>query len=332
MSTLATQELWSIFDARRVKAPELKGLDAAVNGVRGWFTTRKPVLSALKAQAARIEKLEPEVQTLGSTAFKEAVAEVRDLARVKRLTGPAEDKAMALVREGARRAVGLRPYPVQSMGALAMTRGHSAEMATGEGKAPTAALAACFWGWCGRPVHIITVNDYLVQRDSEEMAPIYHELGLTVGHVIHESAPTERIDHYRRSVVYCTSKELVADFLRDQIMLGNLRNSTQTTVGMLMGQGAGRVMVPGLFRVIVDEADSLLIDEAVTPLIISNSPQEEGNAALHRAAYDLCDALEVGRDFTIDKTVKSVDLTARGQHRLELLSDGSGFWKGKRRR
>ena len=332
MSTLASQELWSIFDARRVKAPELKGLDATVNGIRGWFANRKPVLASLKAQAERIEKLEPEIQVLGSTHFKEAVAEVRDLARVKRLTGAAEDRAMALVREGARRAVGKRPYPVQLMGALAMTRGLIAEMATGEGKTLTAALAGCLWGWCGRPVHVITVNDYLVQRDSEEMGPIYQQLGLRVGHVIHETAPSERIDHYRRDVVYCTSKELVADFLRDQIALGNRRTSSATSIEMLIGQVNSRLQVPGLFRVIVDEADSLLIDEAVTPLIISNSPQEEPNAVLYRAAYELAEVLEEGRDFTIDKTVKHVDLTARGQDRLEMLSDGSGFWKGQRRR
>jgi preprotein translocase subunit SecA len=332
MSTLVTQELWSIFDARRVKAPELKGLDAMVNGVRGWFENRKRVLAQLKTQAARIEKLEPEIQNLGSTHFKEAVAEVRDLARLKRLTGAAEDRAVAIVREGARRAVGKRPYPVQLMGALAMTRGLIAEMATGEGKTLTAALAASLWGWCGRPVHIITVNDYLVQRDSEEMGPIYNMLGLSVGHVIHESAPSERIDHYRRSVVYCTSKELVADFLRDQIALGNRRTSAATSVEMLIGQVNSRLQVPGLFRVIVDEADSLLIDEAVTPLIISNSPQDEPNAVLYRAAMELADQLEEGRDFVIDKTVKHVDLTARGQDRLEDLSDGSGFWKGQRRR
>jgi preprotein translocase subunit SecA len=332
MSTVASQELWSIFDARRVKAPELRGLDASVNALRGWFANRRPILSQLKTQAERIEKLEPEVQDLGSTKFKEAVAEVRDLARVKRLTGPAEDRAMALVREGTKRAIGKRPYPVQLMGALAMTRGYIAEMATGEGKTITAALAASLWGWCGRPVHIITVNDYLVQRDAEEMGPIYNILGLSVGHIIHESHPSERIDHYRRSVVYCTSKELVADFLRDQIQLGNRRTSGQTAVEMLIGSVNNRLQVPGLFRVIVDEADSLLIDEAVTPLIISNSPDDEPNAVLYRAAYELAEQMEEGRDFIIDKTVKSVDLTARGQDRLEELSDGTGFWKGQRRR
>ncbi|HZN67412.1 MAG TPA: hypothetical protein VFB66_19140 [Tepidisphaeraceae bacterium] len=334
MTQIATNELWSVFDARRVKLPELRGLDASANAVAGWFKNHKPFLSHLKAQAARVEVLEKEIHNLGSVQFTAAVGEVRDLARLNRLKGAAQDRAMAIAREGAWRAVGLRPFPVQIMGALAMINGYIAEMATGEGKTLTAAMASSMWAWAGRPVHIITVNDYLVGRDAEEMGPIYRHLGLRVGHVVHETGSQERVDHYRRDIVYVTSKELVADFLRDQIMLGNLRNNTQTGVGLLMSGAnvAGRLMVPGLFRVIVDEADSLLIDEAVTPLIISNNPDDEPNTPLYRAANELAQQLEYGKDFTIDRTVRTVDLTARGQDRLEELSDGSGFWKGKRRR
>jgi preprotein translocase subunit SecA len=333
--TALDSELWSVFDARRVKAPELRGLDSTANGLVGWFKNHRPVLARLKTQAARIELLEPEIHNLGATRFREAVEECRDLARLKRLEGPALDRAVAIVREGALRAIGLRPYPVQLMGALAMADGFIAEMATGEGKTLTAALGASLWGWSGRPVHVITVNDYLVGRDAEEMAPVYEILGLRVGHVVHETTPQERMDHYRRNVVYVTSKELVADFLRDQIMLGNRRTSTQTSVELLNNADANartRLLVPGLFRVIVDEADSLLIDEAVTPLIISNSPDDNPNASLYHAADELARHLTYGKDFTIDRTVRSVDLTARGQDRLEELSDGSGFWKGKRRR
>src|SRR5207247_5587373 len=96
-----------------------------------------------------------------------------------------------------------------------------------------------------------------------------------------------------------------------------------------------RLTVPGLFKVIVDEADSLLIDEAVTPLIISNSPDDEANATLYRAAHELAGMLELNRDFVIDWTVRNIDLTQRGQDRLDELSDAthqSNFWKGRRRR
>jgi preprotein translocase subunit SecA len=165
------------------------------------------------------------------------------------------------------------------------------------------------------------------------MGPVYQMLGHTVGHVVHETTPVERFDHYRRGVIYCTSKELVADFLRDQIRLGNLRTSAQTSVGMMLGgAAAGRLLLPGLFKSIVDEADSLLIDEAVTPLIISNSPDEEANATHYHAADALALQLEYNRDFTIDRTVRTVDLTTRGHDRLEELCIGDNFWKGRRRR
>jgi preprotein translocase subunit SecA len=336
MTQLASSELHAIFDARRVKAPELRGLDSFVNSIRGWVRNRRPVLPQLKAQAERIEALEPEIHELSSSRFREEVAVCRDAARLKKLEGPLLDRAMALVREGCLRATGKRPFPVQIMGALAMCRGAVAEMATGEGKTITAALAASIWAWSGKPVHVITVNDYLVARDAELMGPIYRELGLTVGFVTHETTPQERPDHYRRNVVYITSKELVADFLRDQIALGTLRTSTQTAVGLMAnGQSRAHLTVPGLFRVIVDEADSLLIDEAVTPLIISNSPNDEPNADIYRNAHALAQQMEEGDDFTIDWTVRHVDLTLHGQDRLDELSEQighGGFWRGKRRR
>src|SRR5687768_6131541 len=99
MTQIATNELWSVFDARRVKLPELRGLDASANAVAGWFKNHKPFLSQLKAQAARVELLEKEVHDFGATRFTEAVAEVRDLARLNRLKGAAEDRALAIARE-----------------------------------------------------------------------------------------------------------------------------------------------------------------------------------------------------------------------------------------
>jgi preprotein translocase subunit SecA len=330
----ALPDLWSVFDARRVKAPNLKGIDLSVHGVVGWFKNKRRVLASLMAQAQRIELLEKEIHVLSAHNFHEEVSKYRDIARLGRLEGESLDRAMGLAREAAVRSLGLRPFLVQIAGALGMCRGLIIEMATGEGKTLTAALAASLWGWMGRPVHIITVNDYLVSRDAEEMRPVYELMGLKVGHVVHESPPVERHDHYRRNVVYITSKELVADFLRDQIALGDLRTSTQTIVGMLgTPMQQGRLLVPGLWRVLVDEADSLLIDEAVTPLIISNSPVEEGNAGLYQRADALAAQLEARVDFKIDRTVRSAELTARGQSRLdELARDDSGFWQGQRRR
>jgi preprotein translocase subunit SecA len=333
VSTISN-DLWSVFDARRVKAPELRGVDQFFSGFVGWAKNKRRVLARLRAAAHRIDKMEPAIHDLSSSRFAEEVQASRDLARLGRLTGAAFERGMAMAREAAYRAIGLRPFLVQLMGAMAMQEGLVAEMATGEGKTLTASLAAGVWAWSGRPVHIITVNDYLVARDAEEMGPVYRMMGMEVGHVVHDAPSDERFAHYRRNVVYVTSKELVADFLRDQISLGNLRTATQTAVGLLAGAaGQSRLLVPGLWRVIVDEADSLLIDEGVTPLIISNSPQEEGNSPLYDRADALAAQLEIHRDFTIDWTVRTAEFTPRGQNRLnELAEDDTGFWKGQRRR
>jgi len=156
-----------------------------------------------------------------------------------------------------------------------------------------------------------------------------------MGHVFKtkHAIPTEFLHEFEGVQRATVSKELVADFLRDQIKLGTLRNSTQTGVGMMLnGPSAQGLLVPGLWRVIVDEADSLMVDEGVTPLIISNSPDEDANASYFKAAYELALKLEKDKDFTVDKTVRQCELTARGQRRLEEISEDSNFWKGRRRR
>src|SRR5690606_35019065 len=192
-------ELFDIFDARRVKSPELKGLDQLVSGWLGWVRNRRPVLPWLKQQVERIEKLEPEIQIHGSSRFQETVSTIRDLARLGRLEGAALERAVALAREGAWRSVAMRPFACQLMGALTMFEGNIAEMATGEGKTLTAAVGASILAWAGRPVHVITVNDYLVARDAEEMSPVYHMLGHKVGHVIHDCPPDMRFHEYRKN-------------------------------------------------------------------------------------------------------------------------------------
>jgi preprotein translocase subunit SecA len=345
MSTSVANEIFTVFDARRVKAPELKNIDHGVNWIVGHFKNRRPTLFFLKRRAAAVEKLEKEVRDLSASAFRDKVLEYKGLGKLGRLDDKswfkrdttALDYSFALAREAAWRGVGKRPYPCQIMGAMGLYDGNIIEMATGEGKTLTAALAAAVISWSGKGVHIITVNDYLVGRDAKLNKPIYDLMETTVGHVVHDTEPAERLLAYRSGVCYSTSKELVADFLRDQIMMGHLRTSTQTAVSLMAGQAIRqRLLVPGLFRAIVDEADSLLIDEAVTPLIISNAPSDNVNGDRYRRAHEMAKHLKEGRDFIIDKQVKQIDLTERGKQRLEQIASTedarAGFWAGKRRR
>jgi preprotein translocase subunit SecA len=336
----AAGELFHIFNARRVKAPEIKGLDTAANAAVGWVKHKQPVLRSITAFEKVVAAKEEAVHKLGSNAFKEEVARLRDLARRGRLEKQPDDlaTAFALAREAAIRTIDKRPYPVQIAGARALTLGYVAEMATGEGKTMTAAIAAALLAWQGRPVHVVTVNDYLVARDAELNRPLYEMLGVEVSAIVHDLPPQQRYQAYRKGVVYCTSKELVADFLRDQIMLGEQRSSSSTAIGMMTGKRQRPCIVPGLFKCIVDEADSLLIDEAVTPLIISNAPDGNANEPLYREARDLALKLKKGRDYTVDKTERKVDLTGRGKEQLHVLAESlpkeedAGFWVGRRRR
>ena len=280
----------------------------------------------------RINALEPQAMALAEADFPAKTAEFKRRIADGESLDALLPEAYALAREAARRKLGERLFDVQLMGGVVLHKGKIVEMKTGEGKTLASVPAAYLNSLAGTGVHIITVNDYLVERDAEEMGPTYKLMGLKVGHIVHETPHEDRPDHYRRNVVYCTQKELVADFLRDQISLGALRNSPQVCVGMLRGGFRGRLMVPGLFKVIVDEGDSVLIDEAVTPLIISNSPDDEPNTDRYCKADDLAKQLEKKKDFTIDWTVRQIDLTARGERRLEDLAGGDGFWRGKRRR
>src|SRR5688500_2459476 len=173
MSRVATNEFFQVFNARRVKAPELKGPDVLVNSFVGWFKNRQPYLKKLQAQAARIEKLEPEIHNLSAARFKETVEDLTAMARLGKMKGEALDRGMAVVREGCFRAIEKRPFPVQLMGALAMVNGYVSEMASGEGKTMTASLGASILGWGGKPVRIITVQDYLGARGREEMGRDY---------------------------------------------------------------------------------------------------------------------------------------------------------------
>src|SRR5688500_825593 len=120
MSIAANAELWSVYDARRVKAPELRGMDSLVNGFVGYFKNRTPKLPNLRKLAARVEKLEPEIKALSSSRFREEVMSLRDDARIGRLEDDRLDRALAVTREAVLRAIGKRPFPVQIMGAAAM--------------------------------------------------------------------------------------------------------------------------------------------------------------------------------------------------------------------
>ena len=165
-------------------------------------------------------------------------------------------EAFAVVREVAWRQLGMRPYDVQVLGGIALHQGRITEMRTGEGKTLAATMPAYLNALAGKGVHVVTVNDYLAERDSEWMGAIYRFLGLDVGLIISGMQPAERLISYNADITYGTNNEFGFDYLRDNMALST-----------------GNIVQRPLNYAIIDEVDSILIDEARTPLIISG-PQE----------------------------------------------------------
>ena len=237
----------------------------------------------------------------------------------------------ALVREAAARSIGQRHFAVQLIGGWAMLRGMLAEMETGEGKTLAATLAASTAALAGRAVHIITVNDYLAERDARWMGPIYRALGLTVGCVRHGMTPEQRRAAYRCDIAYCSNKEIAFDYLRDRMVLGGKPRPIAAKMDALSGSALDeRVLLRGLQFAIVDEADSVLVDEARTPLILSAQGSRSQEEDVYRNALALARQLSPD-DYRIGK--EGVEISDAGLDSLEALSAPlSGVWHGPRRR
>jgi preprotein translocase subunit SecA len=340
--------------------PLLKGIDARVNTVAGLFHRRSGILSSLREQAAVIESLERRFRDLDSDALKQELLELRSQFRrvpdAKR-SSALISTALAAVREAANRQLGLRLFPVQVIGALALQRGCLAEMATGEGKTLTAGAAAVLFGWSRLPCHVLTVNDYLVQRDAEWLKPLFSFCGVTVGYVSGDMDTPSRRNSYACDVTYTTSKELLADFLRDRLKLGDVRQPERRLIRSLTDRiGAGgepelfnriaqsegakqndnntsSTVLRGLHTAIVDEADSLLIDEAVTPLIISTTHRNDTLREAATVAASIAASLQPGVDYRLDSRYKEIDLTPAGQEKIVAgCADLPGLWRGYDRR
>ncbi|MCL4179341.1 MAG: hypothetical protein KJ072_16560 [Verrucomicrobia bacterium] len=323
-------------DFRRPK-PLPKGLDAFVNRWIGLHRRRPGQLKSLAAEAERIDDQAREFADCSDHALAQRLLAMRDALRRKTFDPDTEVAGpLAAIREMAERKLGLRPFPVQLMGALALHRGFLVEMATGEGKTLTAGLAAVLAGWTGRPCHIITVNDYLVERDANWLAPLYHACGVRVGFVTGPMSPEQRQQAYSREVTYATSKEVLADFLRDRLRMGNLPSVTRRLVRQLLHPPAGRaegLVLRGLHTAIVDEADSVLIDEAVTPLIISSAhPNNSLREACTLAQTLVADWMKEV-DYRVNPRYREVELTDKGRHQLETACHQfPGLWRGPDRR
>lgn len=244
-------------------------------------------------------------------------------------------ECFALVREAASRTIGQRHFDEQLMGGWALLQGRLVEMETGEGKTIAATLPAATVALAGYPVHIVTVNDYLAERDAEEMRPLYSFLGLNVGVVVQGMTPPARREAYARSVTYCSNKELAFDYLRDRVVLAHRSSVLHLALEKLRGDAPreARLVLRGLYFGIVDEADSVFIDDARTPLILSSmsGPGEEKERC--EVALELADRLVRGEHYVVNWVDRDVTLTEAGRDALTELTGGrDGVWTSVRAR
>ena len=265
-------------------------------------------IKKLHPQIEAINALEPDLQKLSDTELKARTGWFKErLAKGESLDSLLVE-AFATVREASRRVLQMRHFDVQLMGGIMLHRGNVIEMGTGEGKTLIATLPVYLNALEGKGVHVVTVNDYLVQRDSSWMGQIYEFLGLSVGCIQHELSDAERQDAYNCDITYVTNNELGFDYLRDNMKF-RLSDMVQRSFNYA----------------IVDEVDSILIDEARTPLIISG-PAED-SSELYQQVDTLIPQLEAS-DYEKDEKSRSVTLTEQGSQKIEDLLEKIGLLKG----
>jgi preprotein translocase subunit SecA len=316
-----------------VPAKITSGLDALVDRAVGKLRQRPSVLRSLRAEAEAIDALAPGFRAMSDAALRARLAECREWFRRRGKDGEGRlGEAFAAIREAAERKLGLRPFVVQLMGALALRRAYLVEMATGEGKTLTAALAAVVGGWTRQPCHIVTVNDYLAQRDAEWLSPLYEFCGVSAGYIIGPMSLRDRARGYEQDVTYTTSKEVTADFLRDRLRLGQLHQPSRRMILRLAQPGnVGRegLVMRGLHTAIIDEADSVLIDEAVTPLIISGLEGGMASDQAYKLAWAFAQSLEPGLDYQVNLRYHDVELLPTGRAKVEGRTiDLPEIWQG----
>lgn len=316
--------------------PLPRGLDAAWDVGIGLIDGLKPRRKMFLRRAKKVLALEKYFSQISEANLRKDAGELREIFRRQRETQSDIERAFALVREVADRQIGNKPFPVQIAGAFAIDHGCIVEMATGEGKTLTATMPATVAGWRGRGCHIITVNDYLAQRDAEWMGRIYRFCGLSVAHIEQAMSADDRRAAYQADITYCTNKEVSADFLRDRLALGRVRGLSSALLAKITRAGQSiidRLVQRGLNFAIIDEADSVLVDEAVTPLIISGPAPNPEQVEAFRQAADIVSTLRQDTDYRINARYREVELTNEGKDRLAQSAGTLGdIWQGARRR
>ena len=258
------------------------------------------ILRDLSKVVDQVNAFEPAVSPLTDEALRAKTAEFKSRFAAGETLDDLLPEAFAVIREAAKRTLGQRHYDVQIMGGAALHRGNIAEMRTGEGKTLVATLPSYLNALAGRGVHVVTVNDYLAERDSEWMGRIHRFLGLTVGVIVNSMTPAERRAAYNSDITYGTNNEFGFDYLRDN-MAWSLDDCVQRDH----------------FFAVVDEVDSILIDEARTPLIISGPADKATKWYVEFA--NIVDKLQRDTHYEVDEKKKTIGILEDGVSKVEEI-------------
>lgn len=268
------------------------------NILRKWVESDRRELRRIARQARKVEEYADQMASLKDEELQAKTPEFKERLANGETLDDILPEAFAVAREGAKRVLGLYPFHVQIMGGIVLHGGNIAEMKTGEGKTLTATMPVYLNALAGKGVHVITVNEYLSERDAEEMGQLYHWLGLSVGVNGAERTADEKRAAYAADIFYSTNSEIGFDYLRDNMAVYQ-EDQVQR----------------GLNFAIVDEVDSILIDEARTPLIISGPGT--GTSKLYQQADRFVKKLTEEDDYKIDLESKTVSLTDDGIKKAE---------------
>ena len=332
---LTTYQLSGAYPERDIpKESWLDQLGIALSGpVINWMQSRD---SQTQEFMILLKTVGTEIEGLDDNEIKEKVAQAKSRLRIHQFNHMRDvATCFALTRELAHRTVGMRHFDVQIIGGLTILQGKIAEMETGEGKTLTATLPACAAALSGMPVHIITVNDYLAERDKDLMSPLYEAMGLSVGVIISGMSPEDRKQAYACDITYCTNKEIAFDYLKDRISLNTNRSRIRLQLEKLYGRSprVEKLLMKGLYFAIIDEADSVLIDEARTPLVISGQSESDDASKIYTEALDLAKELNPEEDYYIETKERNIYLTEKGKYQLSQLTQSKGgIWTGIQRR
>jgi preprotein translocase subunit SecA len=263
----------------------------------------------------KINLAEVDFKTLSDEAFYKKIKEHRAQLSLQDINPNLSAISFALVKQTVSRTLGITPFNTQLIAASMIYDGKLVEMATGEGKTLTAGISAAAVALAGIPVHLITANDYLVARDAETLAPLYTALGLRVGVIVQGMDTAARKQAYSCNITYCTAKELVFDYLRDQIALEVVENTLHLQ-SLKLQKKPINTLLNGLYMAIIDEADSILIDEAKVPLLISKNSQHSGMLSFFEQVLSAAKTLQINDDFILNSASKSAELTESGKQKI----------------